>query len=87
MTFTVTSASAISTFCSIGGTPQLVTTTNTLHRLLYSPHCICICDGRDSYRMYGHGDTGHVNEITSSGNIGQASATVCVGEVPPALQM
>ena len=25
-----------------------------------------------------------LNEITSSGNIGQASATVCAGEVPPA---
>ena len=25
-----------------------------------------------------------LNEITSSGNIGQASATVCVGEIPPA---
>ena len=25
-----------------------------------------------------------LNEITSSGTIGQASATVCVGEIPPA---
>ena len=25
-----------------------------------------------------------LNEITTSGNIGQASATVCVGETPPA---
>ena len=25
-----------------------------------------------------------LNEITSSGNIGQASATICAGETPPA---
>ena len=87
MTFTVTSTSAISTYTfSIGGTPQLVTTTNTFTPapLLSSTTSVSVfvqtaagCTATETLDMF-------LNEITSSGNIGQASATVCVGEIPPA---
>ena len=86
MTFTVTSTSAISTYTfSIGGTPQLVTTTNTFTPapLLSSTTSVSVmvetagCTATETLDMF-------LNEITSSGTIGQASATVCVGEVPPA---
>ena len=87
MTFTVTSTSAISTYTfSIGGTPQLVTTTNTFTPapLLSSTASVSVfvqtaagCTATETLDMF-------LNEITSSGNIGQASATVCVGETPPA---
>ena len=86
ITFTVTSTSAISTYTfSIGGTPQLVTTTNTfIPPPLSSTTSVSVmvetaggCTATETLDMY-------LNEITSSGNIGQASATVCVGEVPPA---
>ena len=87
MTFRVTSTSAISTYTfSIGGTPQLVTTTNTFTPapLLSSTASVSVmvetatgCTATETLDMF-------LNEITSSGNIGQASATVCVGEVPPA---
>ena len=87
ITFTVTSTSAISTYTfSVGGTPQLVTTTNTFTPapIISSTTSVSVmvetaggCTATETLDMY-------LNEITSSGNIGQASATVCVGEVPPA---
>ena len=87
MTFTVTSTSAISTYTFfIGGIPQLVTTTNTFTPapLLSSTTSVSVfvqtaagCTATETLDMF-------LNEITSSGNIGQASATVCVGETPPA---
>jgi len=90
ITFTVTSTSAISTYTfSIGGTPQLVTTTNTFNPtpllpVLASTTSVTVfvetaggCTATETLDMY-------LNEITSSGNIGQASATVCLGEIPPA---
>ena len=87
ITFTVTSTSAISTYTfSVGGTPQLVTTNNTFTPapLLSSTTSVSVmvetaagCTATETLDMF-------LNEITSSGNIGQASATVCVGEIPPA---
>ena len=87
ITFTASSTSAISTYTfSIGGIPQLVTTTNTFTPVpvLSSTTSVSVmvetaggCTATETLDMY-------LNEITSSGNIGQASATVCVGEIPPA---
>ena len=62
ITFTATSTSAISTYTfSVGGIPQLVTTTNTFTPspciVLYN---ICFCFGRDSSWMYNDTDIGYV---------------------------
>ena len=64
----------------------MVTTTNTFTPapILSSTTSVSVmvetaggCTATETLDMY-------LNEITSSGNIGQASATVCVGEIPPA---
>ena len=64
----------------------MVTTTNTFTPapLLSSTTSVSVmvetaggCTATETLDMF-------LNEITSSGNIGQASATVCVGEIPPA---
>ena len=85
ITFTASSTSAISTYTfSIGGIPQLVTTTNTFTPVpvLSSTTSVSVmvetaagCTATETLDMY-------LNEITSSGNIGQVSATVCAGEIP-----
>ena len=65
---------------------QLVTTNNfyTLYLLclllllyLFDVETASGCTATETLDMF-------LNEITSSGNIGQASATVCAGETPPA---
>ena len=67
--------------------PQLVTTTNTFTPPpLSSTTSVSVmvetasgCTATETLDMF-------LNEITSSGNIGQASATVCVGEIHRHLQ-
>ena len=63
--------------------PQLVTTTNAFTP---APICLChVCDGRNLGEDLSATETLDMYfVIASSGNIGQASATVCVGEIPPA---
>ena len=89
ITFTVTSTSAISTYTfhyrrntSVGYNHQYFYTCYT--SLLSSTTSVSVmvetatgCTATETLDMF-------LNEITSSGNIGQASATVCAGEVPPA---
>ena len=87
ITFTASSTSAIATYTFIvGGIPQSVTTTNTFTPapLLSSTTSVSVrvetaagCTATQTLDMF-------LNEITSSGNIGQASATICAGETPPA---
>ena len=88
VTFTVSSTSAIATYTfSVGGTPQSVTTTNTFTPsppLLSSTSSVSVlvvtaagCTASQTLDMF-------LNEITSPGNIGQVSTTVCAGETPPA---
>ena len=87
ITFTASSTSAISTYTfSVGGIAQLVTTTNTFTPApaLSSTTSVSVmvetaagCTTTQTLDMF-------LNEITSSGTIGRASATICVGETPPA---
>ena len=90
ITFTASSTSAISTYTfSVGGIAQLVTTTNTFTPApaLSSTTSVSVmvetaarCTTTQTLDMF-------LNEITSSGTIGQASATICVGETPLPLPM
>ena len=87
VTFTATSTSGISTYTfSIGGISQQVSTSNvfTPSPVLSTTTSVTVfaetaagCTATQTLDMF-------LNEITSSGTIGQASVTVCSGEVPPA---
>ena len=86
ITFTATSTSGISTYTFlVGGAPQQIGTSNSFSPAAFSSTVSVAvrvetaggCTATETLDMF-------LNEITSSGNIGQASATVCAGEVPPA---
>ena len=87
ITFNVTSTSAISTYTFYCWFTTVSVTTNNFYTPvppLSSTTSVSVmvetaggCTATETLDMY-------LNEITSSGNIGQASATVCVGEIPPA---
>ena len=87
ITFNVTSTSAISTYTFIVGSSAVSVTTNNFYTAippLSSTTSVSVrvetasgCTTTETLDMF-------LNEITSSGNIGQASATICAGETPPA---
>ena len=87
ITFTASSTSAIATYTfSVGGISQQVSTSNvfTPSPVLSATVSVSVfaetaagCTATQTLDMF-------LNEITSSGTIGQVSATVCSGEVPPA---
>ena len=87
ITFNVTSTSAISTYTFIVGSTAVSVTTNNFYTAippLSSTTSVSVrvetasgCTATETLDMF-------LNEITSSGNIGQASATICAGETPPA---
>ena len=87
ITFNVTSTSAIATYTFIVGSSAVSVTTNNFYTTvppLSSTTSVSVrvetaagCTATQTLKMF-------LNEITSSGNIGQASATICSGETPPA---
>ena len=87
ITFNVTSTSAIATYTFIVGSSAVSVTTNNFYTTvppLSSTISVSVraetaagCTATQTLKMF-------LNEITSSGNIGQASATICAGETPPA---
>ena len=90
ITFTVTSTSAISTYTFIVGSHHswlqlrlifilLYLLCLLLHLYLFDVETASGCTATETLDMF-------LNEITSSGNIGQASATICVGRFHQPLQ-
>ena len=87
ITFNVTSTSAIATYTFIVGSSAVSVTTNNFYTTvppLSSTTSVSVrvetaagCTASQTLDMF-------LNEITSSGNIGQVSATICAGETPPA---
>ena len=87
ITFNVTSTSAIATYTFIVGSSAVSVTTNNFYTTvppLSSTTSVSVrvetasgCTASQTLDMF-------LNEITSSGNIGQASTTICAGETPPA---
>ena len=87
ITFTASSTSAIATYTFMVGSSAVSVTTNNFYTTvppLSSTTSVSVrvetavgCTASQTLEMF-------LNEITSSGNIGQASATICSGETPPA---
>ena len=87
ITFTASSTSAIATYTFIVGAVSVQSSTSNIYTTvppLSSTISVSVraetaagCTATDTLNMF-------LNEITSSGNIGQASATICAGETPPA---
>ena len=87
ITFNVTSTSAIATYTFIVGSSAVSVTTNNFYTTvppLSSTTSVSVrvetaagCTASQTLDMF-------LNDITSSGNIGQVSTTICAGETPPA---
>ena len=87
ITFTASSTSAIATYTFVIGAVSVQSSTSNIYVTvppLSSTISVSVraetasgCTATETLDMF-------LNEITSSGNIGQASATICAGETPPA---